>query len=595
MNQQPAGETRNLILAVGLSMAVFVAWFFLFPQPDKSKEVAQQQAQATATVPTPTGTGGVAFQHVNREAALALDPARVKIDTAAVDGSIRLKGARFDDLNLRRYRTEVDKNSPEINLLQPVGVMHPHYAEFGWVGDAGQGAVLPTADTEWTQTGGDTLSFGKPVTLQWDNGQGLVFTRTISIDEDYLATITDSVENKTGAPVKLFPYGALVRGGVPFFHEIWVVHQGMIGVMNGTLKEIDYSEIVAEGARINSHDTTGGWLGFTDHYWMTALAPDQGEPVAATFRAANQGTWERYQSDFVYKTARDIAPGAKTEVTHHLFAGAKVVSVIDRYAESPGIQRFDLAVDWGWFFFLTKPIFLALDWLFSLVGNFGVALLLLTVGLKALFYPLANKSYEMMAKMKKIQPEMMALRERWKDDPPKQQQEMMALYRREKANPVSGCLPMLLQIPVFFSLYKVLYVTIEMRHAPFFGWIQDLSAPDPTSIFNLFGLLPYALPAALVIGAWPILNGMVMWVQMKMNPPAPDPVQQKIFGYMPWIFMFMLAAFPAGLVIYWAWNGILSIAQQYVIMRRMGAEIHLFDNLKTSWPMRLFFKPPAKA
>jgi YidC/Oxa1 family membrane protein insertase len=595
MNQPPAGETRNLILAVGLSMAVFVVWFFLFPQTDRAKQVAEQQAQATASVPTPAGTGGVAFQHVGRDAALAQDPARVKIDTGAVDGSIRLKGARFDDLNLRRYRTEVRKDSPEINLLQPVGVMNPHYAEFGWVGDAGQAVALPTADTEWAQVGGDTLSFGKPVTLQWDNGQGLIFTRSIAIDEDYMATITDSVENKGSAAVRLFPYGAIVRGGVPFFHEIWVVHQGMIGVMNGTLKEVDYGEIVEEGARISTQDTTGGWLGFTDHYWMTALAPDQGEPIAATFRAANQGTWERYQSDFVYKTAREIAPGAKTEVTHRLFAGAKVVSVIDRYAETPGIQRFDLAVDWGWFFFLTKPIFLALDWLYSVVGNFGVALLLLTVGLKAIFYPLANKSYEMMAKMKKIQPEMVALRERWKDDPQKQQQEMMALYRREKANPVSGCLPMLLQIPVFFSLYKVLYVTIEMRHAPFFGWIQDLSAPDPTSIFNLFGLLPYALPAALVIGVWPILNGMVMWVQMKMNPPAPDPVQQKIFGYMPWIFMFMLAAFPVGLVIYWAWNGILSIAQQYVIMRRMGAEIHLFDNLKTSWPARLFLKPGAKA
>ena len=595
MNQPPAGETRNLILAVALSMAVFVAWFFLFPQADKAKQEAQQQAQATATIPTVTAEGGAAFQHVSREAALAEDPARVKIETGAVDGSIRLKGARFDDLNLRRYRTEVRKDSPEINLLQPVGVMNPYYAEFGWVADSGQMTALPNADTVWTQSGGDTLSFGKPVTLTWDNGQGLVFTRTIAIDEDYMMTVQDGVENKTGAPVKLFPYGAIVRGGVPFFHDIWVVHQGMIGVMNATLKEVKYHDIVEEGARINTQDTTGGWLGFTDHYWMAALAPDQAEPVAATFRAANQGTWERYQSDFVYKNGRDIAPGAKTETTHRLFAGAKVVSVLDRYAETPGIQRFDLAVDWGWFFFLTKPIFLALDWLFSVVGNFGVALLLLTVGLKILFFPLANKSYEMMAKMKKIQPEMVLLRERWKDDPQKQQQEMMALYRREKANPVSGCLPMLLQIPVFFSLYKVLYVTIEMRHAPFFGWVQDLSAPDPTSIFNLFGLLPYALPAALMIGAWPLLNGVVMWVQMKMNPPAPDPVQQKIFGYMPFIFTFMLAAFPVGLVIYWAWNGLLSITQQYVIMRRMGAEIHLFDNMKTSWPMKLFFKPSAKA
>lgn len=590
MNQQPAGESRNLLIAVVLSMAVFIIWYILFPPADKPKQEAQQQAAATSTVPTVQPGGQVAFAHVPREEALKAEGPRVPIDTQAVDGSIRLKGARFDDLNLRRYRTEARSDAPEITLLQPVGVMNPYYAEFGWVPDQGQQVSLPGPDTDWTVAAGDTLAPGKPLTLRWDNGQGLVFTRLVEIDENYKLTVSDRVENTGSAPVSLRPYGAVVRGGVPYFHEIWVVHQGMIGVMNGTLNEVDYSEIVEEGQRIKTHDTTGGWLGFTDHYWMTALAPDQAEPVAATFRAANQGTWERFQSDFVYKNPRVIAPGASTEVKHQFFAGAKVVSLIDSYAENAGIQRFDLAVDWGWFFFLTKPIFLILDWLYSVVGNFGVAILLLTVLIKGLFFPLANKSYEAMTKMKKIQPEMVSLRERWKDDPQKQQQEMLALYRREKVNPVSGCLPMLLQIPVFFSLYKVLYVTIEMRHAPFFGWIQDLSAHDPTSIFNLFGLLPYAVPAALAIGVWPIINGFVMWMQMKMNPPAPDPAQQKIFAFMPWLFMFMLASFPAGLVIYWAWNGILSIAQQYVIMRRMGVDIHLFDNLKTSWPFKFFFR-----
>jgi len=594
MNQPQGGETRNLIIAVVLSMLVFVAWFVLFPTANKDKQVARQQAEATATIPGATPAGAV-YQHKDRTGALAGDP-RVPIDTAVVDGSIRLTGARFDDLNLRRYRVSLPSDSPEINLLQPIGVTNPYYSEFGWVPDPGVPAKVPGKDTLWTLASGDTLSTGKPIVLTWDNGEGLVFSRSIEIDENYIFTIKDSVENKGAAAAKLYPYGQIVRGGVPWFMEIWVVHQGMIGVANGKLREKDYSELTEEGARTDTQETTGGWLGFTDHYWMAALIPDQKEPVAASFRATNQGNWELYTSDFLYKTAREIAPGGKAEVQHRLFAGAKVVSLLDTYSEKLSIERFDMAVDWGWFFFLTKPIFLLLDWLYGIVGNFGVAILLLTVILKAVFFPLANKSYESMAKMKKIQPEMLSLRERWKDDPAKQQQEMMALYRREKVNPVSGCLPMLLQIPVFFSLYKVLYVTIEMRHAPFFGWIQDLSAHDPTSIFNLFGLLPYAVPAVLIIGALPILNGIVMWVQMKMNPPAPDPMQQRIFGFMPWIFMFMLATFPAGLVMYWAWNGLLSITQQYFIMRRMKAEIHLFDNLKTSWPFKLLFKPaPTKA
>ena len=594
MNQPQGGETRNLIVAVVLSMLVFVAWYALFPAPNKDKQVAQQQAQATATVPGTTPSGAV-YEHKSRVAAIAADTQRVIIDTPAVDGSIRLAGARFDDLSLRRYHTTLDASSPEINLLEPEGVVNPLYASFGWASDpSAPDTKVPGKDTPWTLASGDKLSTGKPVVLTWDNGEGLVFTRKIEIDENYMFTVTDGVENKGQSAAKLYPYGQIVRGGVPYFHKIWVVHQGMIGVMNGTLHEKDYDEIVEEGKRNDTQDTTGGWLGFTDHYWMTALIPDQKEAVAASFRASNQGTWELFTSDFLYKTARDIAPGAKVEVQHRLFAGAKVVSLLDAYSEKLGIERFDMAVDWGWFFFLTKPIFLLLDWLYGLVGNFGVSILLLTVILKAVFFPLANKSYESMAKMKKIQPEMLALRERWKDDPAKQQQEMLALYRREKVNPVSGCLPMLLQIPVFFSLYKVLYVTIEMRHAPFVGWIQDLSAPDPTSVFNLFGLLPYTPPAMLMIGALPIINGIVMWVQMKMNPPANDATQQRIFGLMPWVFMFMLASFPAGLVMYWAWNGLLSITQQYVIMRRMKAEIHLFDNLKTSWPFKLFFKQAPK-
>ncbi|MCC6917591.1 MAG: membrane protein insertase YidC [Alphaproteobacteria bacterium] len=589
MNQQPQGDTRNLLIAVILSMAVFVVWFIVFPPLDKPKQEAKQQEAATATAPVTTPAGTAEFTHTTREAALAAD-ARIPIATSSLDGSIRLKGARFDDLRLHNYRTEVRGDAPEVDLLEPVGVMNPYYGEFGWVADGSTPVELPGADTTWTLAAGDTLAPNKPVTLTWTNNQGFRFDRVISIDDGFMLTVEDRVTNNSGAPVKLSPYGAIVRGGVPYFHPIWVVHQGMIGVMNGTLHEVDYDEIVKDGERTQTNETTGGWLGFTDHYWMAALAPDQGEPVAATFRATNQGTWERYQSDFVYKNPREIAPGATTTVTHRMFAGAKIVSVVDKYAENPGIQRFDMAVDWGWFFFLTKPIFLLLDWLYGLVGNFGVAILLLTVILKALFFPIANKSMESMTKMKKIQPEMTAMRERFKEDPQRLQQEMLALYKREKVNPITGCLPMLLQIPVFFSLYKVLYVTIEMRHAPFFGWIQDLSAPDPTSLFNLFGLLPFVVPAFLHLGLLPFLNGIVMWVQMKLNPPAPDPAQQQIFAIMPWMFMFMLASFPAGLVVYWIWNGLLSITQQYVIMKRMKVEIHLFSNLRKSWPFKLFFR-----
>ncbi len=587
--QNDPQQTRNLILAGVLSMLVLLVWYWLFPVP------APQQAQpqpADAVSQTADVPAAAPVQELTREAALAATPKRVPFHNQSnetvrdddIDGSIDLVGARIDDLRLLSYNERLNDESSKIVLLQPRDAKAGYFAEFGWLPDAATPAPVPTGQTEWKLVEGRELTPTSPIVLQWDNGQGLVFTRRIELDEHYLFTVRETVENKGATPVKLTAYGRIERRGTPKTSNIWVVFEGMFGVFGGTLHEHHYADVAEDGNQVQT--STGGWIGFSDHYWMTAVATDQALPVTGTFAhdAAGGG---RFAAVVQQNDAKEIAPGAKAETTHYFFGGAKKQQIVDAYAQTPGLQRFDLSIDWGWFFFLTKPIFLVLEFFNGIVGNFGVAILLLTLLVKALFFPLANKSYEAMTKMKKIQPEMLQLRERFKDDPAKQQQEMMALYRREKVNPVAGCLPLLLQIPVFFSLYKVLYVTIDMRHAPFFGWIQDLSAQDPTSIFNLFGLLPFAVPAFLAIGVWPILNGIVMWVQMKMNPPAPDPMQQRIFAIMPWMFMVMLAAFPAGLVIYWAWNGLLSVAQQYVIMRRMNVEVHLFDNLKNTWPFKL--------
>lgn len=383
MNQQPKpGDSRNMIVAVVLSMLVLVLWWVVVPPNAKDQQQAQQQAQANATTPTAAPSQDAGYQHMERAQALSAEGPRVTIANAQIDGSIRLKGARFDDIGLKNYRTTIDPKSPEIDLLVPVGVNNPYFAEFGWTADPGAKLRMPDKDSEWQVTSGTTLSTGAPVTLSWDNGAGLIFTRTIEIDADTMIGVTDAVENKSGAAVKLYPFGQIVRGGVPWFHPIWVVHQGMIGVMNGTLHEEDYDGIVKEGERVKATETTGGWLGFTDHYFMASLVPDQNEPVTATFKATNEGSWELFTADFLYKTGRDVAPGASTSVKHRLFAGAKVVALIDRYADE-GVTRFDMAVDWGWFFFLTKPIFLVLDWVYGIVGNFGVAILILTVLLKA--------------------------------------------------------------------------------------------------------------------------------------------------------------------------------------------------------------------
>nr|HRQ82212.1 membrane protein insertase YidC [Azospirillaceae bacterium] len=494
---------------------------------------------------------------------------RVRIDTPSLHGSINLVGGRLDDLTLALYRETTDPKSPEIVLFAPANTAQGYYADFGWVAESG-GVKVPGPDARWTAPQGATLKPDQPVTLTWDNGAGLVFERTFAVDKDYMFTVTQRARNASGETVRLIPYGLTARHGTPHTAGYYILHEGPLGVFDGKLDEQKYADLKSKGTV--SRQSTGGWIGITDKYWLAALLPDQNQPFTGRFVHSTRGLEDRYQVD-VMGAAAEVAPQAATEQTIRLFAGAKQVRLLDAYSDALGVKNFDLAIDFGWFYFLTKPFFYALDFIAAAVGNFGVAILLFTVVVKAVFFPLANKSYVSMSQMKKLGPQIQVIRERFADDKMRQNQELMALYKREKVNPVSGCLPILIQIPVFFALYKVLFVTIEMRHAPFFGWIHDLSAPDPTTIFNLFGLIPWSPPAFLMLGVWPIIMGVTMWAQMKLNPTPPDPIQQKIFGFMPFVFTFMLASFPAGLVIYWAWNNLLSIIQQYVIMRKQGVAI----------------------
>lgn len=587
-------DQKNLLVAIVLSLAILLGFEYFIGGPQRAQlaEEARQQeaAQQIDTAPSvgdaPSVPGGSPAEQnpldqavqgqgagLDTEAALAQAP-RVEIDTPTISGSLSLIGGRVDDIVLKNYRETIDDDSPLIRLLRPDPGMRPYYADFGWTSNT-QNVALPQADSEWRLVEGEALRPGSSVTIEWDNGEGLIFRRHFEVDEHYLFTVTQEVQNDSGQALSLAPYGLISRSGTPETSGFFILHEGLIGVLDGKLVETSYSSIRDD--RVDSHTTTGGWLGITDKYWMAALVPDQEETVTARFVHHAGGGIDKYQTDMVYGLS-EVAPGQTFARTSRLFAGAKEVSVLDSYRDDLGIIKFDLAVDFGWFYFLTKPIFYVLHWLAAMIGNFGVAILILTVLIKLIFFPLANKSYRSMAKLRKLQPEMMKLRERFGDDRQRMNQEMMTLYRREGANPVAGCLPIVIQIPVFFALYKVLFVTIEMRHAPFFGWIQDLSAPDPTSIFNLFGLLPYSVPdlgmlAIFSIGVWPILMGISMYAQQLLNPQPPDPMQARIFMMLPVVFTFVLGSFPAGLVIYWTWNNILSVLQQYVIMRRAGVPI----------------------
>ena len=565
-------DNKNLSLAVTLSVAILVGFELYFkntrPQPQDPATAAQmQQPQAQppaadqAVQPPSAPAGGAVAPSAPAPAAahgkpraevLAMAP-RVRIETPRLNGSIALKGGRLDDLILADYRETIKKDSKPITLLSPSGTAEPYFADFGWI----------------AATGPDKPAVEQPVTLTWDNGEGLVFTRTYAVDGNFMFTVTQQVANKGGAPVELFPYGLISRQGTPKTSGFYILHEGLLGVNKGELRELSYDTIKDE--KMVTDTGTGGWLGITDKYWLAALVPGNDKQATKRYLHRKAGGVDTYQVDYL-EAPIVIAPGATAGAENHLFAGAKEVKQLDAYEANLKLDRFDLVIDWGWFYFLTRPIFYALEWIFSHVGNFGIAILILTVAIKAAFFPLANKAYESMSKMKKLQPEMMKLRERYAEDKMKLNQEMMALYKREGANPVSGCLPVLLQIPVFFALYKVLFVTIEMRHAPFYGWIHDLSAADPTNMFNLFGLIPWSPPEMLHIGVWPLLMGATMLLQHKLNPQPTDPIQAKIMMFLPILFTFLLASFPAGLVIYWTWNNLLSIAQQWVIMRRMGVK-----------------------
>ena len=580
-------ENRNMILAISLSMAVLFGWQVFVVGPELEKEAALQQAiaeqeAADAANDAPqvdpdaiaAAAGSASGEITVSEAAPQMSAPRIIIDAPLVSGSISLAGLRIDDIMLKAYQETQDPGSANIQFLLKTDSETPFFAEFGWAA-AEATQPMPKADTLWTASA-MVLSPGAPVTLSWDNGNGLTFRRSLAINDDYMITVEDSVESRLATPVTLFPYGLVRRHGTPPTTGIYILHEGALGVFDETLREEDYGDMrdADDGVSEIRPETSGGWIGFTDKYWLAALVPDQKAKMNFAFKSL-AGPADRYQVDYIASEPTILAAGGAVSSQTRLFAGAKKVSLLDGYAEELGIANFDLAIDFGWFYFLTKPFFYAINWLNGLLGNFGLAVLAFTIVVKLVFYPLANKSYRSMGKMRVLAPKVQEIRERHSEDRMAMNQAMMALYKEEKVNPAAGCLPVLLQIPVFFALYKVLFVTIEMRHAPFFGWITDLSAPDPTSVFNLFGLMPFSvdfLPPFLQLGAWPIMMGLSMWLQMRLNPTPPDPVQARIFQFMPIIFTFLLATFPAGLVIYWTWNNLLSMAQQWYIIRSIEKE-----------------------
>ncbi len=598
-------QNRNLILASALSFVVIIVWFVLFPPPEPvSVDPNTPEAQATQSqspsLPSVSETEQTA-------APQAVSPAqeapRIPIETDRLSGSISLKGGRIDDLSLLDYRVTLDEGANNVTLLRPVGESGAYYASFGWAAISGTASdQVPTPDTIWSVEGNNALSLDAPVTLTWTNDIGVQFRRVISVDHDYMFTIEQQVFNNSTISVDLRPYGLIRRHGEPSdLKNFFILHEGLIRMSDGNLSEENYDDI--RDYKINEREGThaerievaeNGWIGFTDHFWMTTLVPQSGigfRSTAKYFEAA-----DIYQTETVLQR-QTVAIGQTASVSTRFFAGAKEWEAIRGY-QSAGVDRFTDSIDWGWFFFLTRPIFVVLHWLNMLIGNMGWAIIGLTLLIKTLLFPLAYKSFVSMAKMKNLQPEMEKIKERAGDDRQKLQQEMMALYKKEKVNPASGCLPILLQIPIFFSLYKVIFVTLELRHAPWVGWITDLSAPDPSSILNLFGLLPFAAPdpsslfAIVSLGVLPILLGISMWIQQKLNPAPTDPTQAMIFAWMPWVFMFMLGTFASGLVLYWIANNTITFTQQYLIMRTQGYKPDVFGNIRSSFQKKT--KPDKK-
>jgi YidC/Oxa1 family membrane protein insertase len=593
-------QNKNLILATALSFLVILVWFVLFPPPepetqrDLSSETGAIPDGETATVPQTAAEATTAEQQAAPAAEPESEAPRVPVETDRVIGSISLLGGRIDDLSLKDYRVTQDPDAEIVTVLSPVGTTDAYYALYGWAASAGldPGAV-PGPNTLWTAPEDAQLGVGSPVTLSWENGSGLTFTRTIEIDEDYLFTITQAVANTSEETVSLAPYGILAHHGEPAdLKNFFILHEGVVAMADGELIETDWSDMpefpFSERERARADVTQvsqNGWIGFTDHFWMATLIPAPGTGFKSVAKYDDRR--DIYQTETVLPT-QTVAPGTSVTVTSQLFAGAKEWETIRAY-QTAGVDRFLDSIDWGWFFFLTKPIFWLLHYLNQMIGNMGWAIIGLTLIIKAILFPLAYKSYVSMAKMKELQPQMEKLKEEAGDDRQKLQQGMMELYKKEKVNPAAGCLPILLQIPIFFSLYKVIFVTIELRHAPFFGPFRDLSAPDPTSIMNAFGLLPFAGPepgsllALIFIGILPLLLGISMWLQQKLNPAPTDPTQQMIFAWMPWVFMFMLGGFASGLIVYWIANNLITFAQQYIIMRSQGYKPDLFGNILGSF------------
>ncbi len=592
-------QNKNLILATALSFFVILVWFVLFPPPETQR--GEQPATAktsTQTTAEPVTDGVATAPSLATEDAGAVateaddtaeaDAPRVAIDTPSLEGSISLKGGRIDQLSLRNYRETLDPASDIVTLLSPVGSDNAYYALFGWAPGSGlTPEAVPGANTIWQVESGKTLTPESPVTLVWDNGAGQIFRRTMSVDDKFMFTVEQTVQNTGGDSLTLAPYGIIARHGEPEnLKNFFILHEGAIRIADGELTETDYDDFepAADHETIIVEDSA--WTGFTDHYWMTTLIPGAGQGVKIS-------TFQDTRRDILQTTAKQptvtLGAGKTATASTRLFAGAKEWDTIRSYQNDDGVTKFLDSIDWGWFFFLTKPIFALLHWLNQIIGNMGWAIIALTLIIKALLLPLAFKSYVSMAKMKELQPQMEQIKKNSGDDRQKLQKEMMELYKKEKVNPASGCLPILLQIPIFFSLYKVIFVTLELRHAPWIGWIKDLSAPDPSSIYNLWGILPWEGPepgtilALLFIGILPLLLGISMWLQQKLNPAPTDPTQQMIFAWMPWVFMFMLGSFASGLVLYWIANNTITFTQQYLIMRSQGYRPDVFGNIKSSF------------
>jgi YidC/Oxa1 family membrane protein insertase len=557
-------ENRNVIIAVILSTAILIGWSMYFENTDEAQRKrleiqGKTETQTNIQKPETPQTGKVnPIKAISRSDALK-ESDRVFIENSNLSGSISLRGALIDDIILKNYRETLDKSSKPIVVLSPKKSEDGYFVESGWATTKSD-VKVPDNNSVWQIREGKKLTPTSPVTLEWNNREGVVFSKKIELDDKYLFKITETIRNEKSKTIELFHYSQITKNTKPNTENFYILHEGLIGVVDKNLKEETYSTIEKEK---KTYTGKSGWFGITDKYWMSAIIPESGKSFKGEYSFANS-----YKANFIISEPTIANPQKSTSNTLKIFIGAKEVYPIDNYTEKEKIDRFDLSIDWGWFYFITKPLFFVIDYIFKIVGNFGVAIIILTLLVRILFFPLNNYSFKSMAKMKVLQPEMLRIKELYKDDMKRTQQEMMALYKREKVNPLSGCLPILVQIPIFFAVYKMLFVTLEMRHAPFFGWIKDLSAADPTTIFNLFGLIPWNPPSFLMIGVWPILMGITMYFQMKLNPTPPDPIQAKIFAFFPLIMTVMLATFPSGLVVYWTVSNVLTMAQQYYIMKK---------------------------